>query len=108
MALYGIYGSHTTEMCPWLNEKTGRLVVGQVKRGFAAQAQKYSIREIVGQFHSALEHTFLWIVDADDPHKIQQFAVDAGVASFNNIRIVPLITFAEVVKGVQQIHKLSA
>ena len=39
--------------------------------------------EFVRQYHSGLEHTFLWILDAEDPHLIQQFAVDTGVAKFN-------------------------
>ena len=26
---------------------------------------------------------FLWIVDADDPHLIEEFALEAGLASFN-------------------------
>jgi hypothetical protein len=61
----------------------------------------------VAQFHSALEHTLLWVVDADDPHLIQQFSIDAGMASFNTIKIVPLITFNDgVIPMIKEIHSL--
>ncbi len=106
MALFGIYGSHTTEACPWNNIETARGILQQADRDMASMAQQYKIHRIVGQYHSALEHTFLWICDADDPHLIQQFCVDAGIASFNAVRIVPLITFDQVIEGLKQIHSL--
>ena len=40
------------------------------------------------------EHTFVWIVDADDPHRLEEFALEAGLASFNSLAIVPLKTLA--------------
>jgi len=67
---------------------------------------KYKINKIVGQYHSGLEHTFLWILDAEDPHLIQQFAVESGMASFNEVKIVPLETFEGVAEGAKKIHGL--
>jgi len=40
------------------------------------------------------------------PHLIQQFAVESGMASFNEVKIVPLETFAGVAKGAKKIHGL--
>jgi hypothetical protein len=37
---------------------------------------------------------------------IQQFAVDSGAASFNEIKIVPLTTFQGVAEGAKAIHGL--
>ena len=105
MALYGIYGSHTTESCPLNNREVAERVVAVAESDVQSTASKYKISEIVGQYHSALEHTFLWIVEAEDPHLIEQFCVETGIASFNRIKIVPLITFSEgvipLVKKVQ-------
>jgi len=67
---------------------------------------KYSISNQVNLYHSGLEHTFLWILDAEDPHLIEQFAVDSGMASFNEVKIVPLTTFQGVVEGAKTIHGL--
>jgi len=64
---------------------------------------KYKINKMIGQYHSGLEHTFLWILDAEDPHLIQQFAIDGGMASFNEVKIVPLMTFEDVISEVRKI-----
>ncbi|MCA9820847.1 MAG: hypothetical protein KC440_09055 [Nitrosarchaeum sp.] len=45
----------------------------------------YKIHKIIGQYTSALEHTFLWIVNADNTHMIQQFCIDSRIASFNSV-----------------------
>jgi hypothetical protein len=63
---------------------------------------EHKINKIIGRFHSALEHTFLWIVDAEDPHLIQRLAMEGGVASFNEVKIVPLIEFENVVKMLEK------
>jgi len=39
-------------------------------------------------------------------HLIDQFAVDSGLASFNEVKIVPLTTFQSVVERVKKIHGL--
>jgi hypothetical protein len=60
------------------------------------------------QYHSALEHTFLCVVEAEDPHVIQAFCVATGLAAIKALRIVPLITFQEgVIPGLTKIHALA-
>jgi hypothetical protein len=62
---------------------------------------------VLGQYHSAFEHTFVWIVDADDPHQVEEFAFEAGLASFNTLKIVPLKTLTEgVLPRVKAVHGL--
>ena len=107
MSLFGIYGKHTVEACPWNNIETAKMLLKLVQSDFELQAKEYKINKIVGQYHSALEHTFLWVVEAEDPHLIQEFCVTTGVASINELKIVPLITFREgVVPGLKKIHSL--
>jgi len=96
MALYGIYGRHEIDQCPWNNKEIAKEVIEIANSDFASILPKYKIHNIVGQYHSGLEHTFLWILDAEDPHLIQQFAVDSGMAKFNEVKIVPLTTFQGV------------
>ena len=46
-------------------------------------------------------------MDADDPHLIEGFALDAGLASFNKLKIVPLRTFSDgVIPLIKQVHGL--
>ncbi len=82
------------------------MVAEMAKKDMSSVLPKYKINKVIGRYHSGLEHTFLWILDAEDPHLIQKFAVDSGMASFNEVKIVPLETFAGVVEGAKKIHGL--
>ena len=104
MALYGISGSHTTEVCPLNNSLTAKMVLQTENVNLGEIAQKYKIYKILGQYHSALEHTFLWIVEAENPHLIQEFCIEAGIASFNQVKIIPMITFEQVIETVKKIN----
>jgi hypothetical protein len=107
MALYGVYGSHTPETCPVSHRRNAEALVKFADTDLAAAAGEYKVNRVVGQYHSALEHTFLWVLDAEDPHLIQRFCIETGIASFNTLKIVPLITFSEgVVPLLKKIHGL--
>ena len=107
MALFGIYGKHTTEACPWNNIETAKKLKDLAESDMVSVAREHKISDVIGQYHSALEHTFLWLVEAEDPHLIQKFCVTTGLASINEIKIVPMITFeAGVVPGLKEIHSL--
>ena len=107
MALYGVYGSHTPETCPVNNRESAEKAVSFANSDLTAIAGTYKINELVAQYHSALEHTFLWVVDAEDPHLLESFCIDTGLASFNYLKFVPLITFREgVVPTAKEIHGL--
>ena len=107
MALFGMYGEHTVSDCP-LNNQDSRKTVLDGKAAFDDSAMlkdKYRINRIVGQYHSALEHTFVWVVDADDPHLLQQAAIESGLARFNSVRIVPLSLYSDVVAKCEKIGR---
>ena len=104
MALYGISGSHATEACPLNNDTSAKLVLYAENLDIEQIAKKYKISKIVGQYHSALEHTFLWLVEAEDPHLIQQFCIEGGIASFNSVKIIPMITFQQVIETVKKVN----
>ncbi len=104
MALYGIDGIHTTEACPLNNSTNAKLILKAEFLNLDELRQKYKINKILGQYHSALEHTFLWILDAEDPHLIQQFCIESGLASFNSVKIIPLITTQQAIETVKKVN----
>ena len=107
MALYGVYGSHAVEACPVNNLENAKTLVAFAESDPTPLLSKYRINDVLGQYHSAFEHTFVWIVDADDPHLIEQFALETGLASFNNLTIVPLKSLTEgVIPLVKKVHGL--
>ena len=104
MALFGIDGIHTTEACPLNNSDSAKIILKAENFNLDEISQKYKINKILGQYHSALEHTFLWILDADDPHLIQQFCIESGLASFNAVKIIPLITTQQAIETVKKVN----
>ncbi len=107
MALFGIYGKHTVDACPWNNIENAKIVKEIAEADMGPVAKKFKINKVVGQYHIALEHTFLWIIDAEEAHLITDFCVEVKVAKFNELKIVPMITFNEgVVPGLKKIHSL--
>ena len=79
MALYGVYGSHTVDSCPVNNLEVAKAFVAFAEADPTPMLRKHGIREVLGQYHSAFEHTFIWIVDADDPHQVEEFALAISV-----------------------------
>ena len=107
MALYGVYGSHTVEACPVNNLENAKKLVSFAETDPTPFLSKYRISNVLGQYHSAFETHFLWIVEAADPHLIEEFALEAGLASFNKLTIVPLITLNDgVIPRVKKAHGL--
>jgi len=98
MGLYGIYGSHSPESCPLNNVEIRRLVI--IK---AEQLDKVLTKNNVNmlqQYHSGLEHTFVWIVDAQDAHSVQNLMmIESGWIKFNALKIVPLTEYKNVIEG---------
>ena len=99
MGTYGIYGTHTTEACPLFNEENRKLLL-KVASTFEEDANAKGIK-VLSMYHSGLEHTFDWIVEAEDAHAIQDLMVETKVAKFNSTKIVPLRTTQNVVEYLQ-------
>ena len=102
MALYGIYGSHTTESCPLNNAQNRKYVVDEGPK-FVQIAEKANIK-IIGQYHSGLEHTFVWVLDAKDAQTVEEVMIQFCVSKFNALTIVPLATFDGVIQRCKQIE----
>ena len=106
MALYGIYGRHEIDQCPWNNKQRAKEVIEIANSDLTSILPKYKINSIVGRYHSGLEHTFLWILDAEDAHLIQQFVFETGLVSFNEVKIVPITEFNDVIVNLKKQHGL--
>src|SRR5262245_21602391 len=90
MGLYGIFGTHTQESYPLYNAESRRYLLGAAPT-MGADAEKYNVK-MLNMYHSALEHTFLWVAEAENPHIIEELIARAG-GRFNTIKLVSLMTF---------------
>ena len=104
--LWGIYGAHNKHDCPVNNIETAREVVALSVTDLQPLMEKYGVTAIVDQYHSGLEHTFLWVVETREPHKLEEFSIELGVARWNDLKFVPERTFADVVVDVKALHGL--
>ena len=104
--LWGIYGAHNKHDCPVNNRDTAKEVIALSAKDLRPLMEKYGVTRIVNQYHSGLEHTFLWAVETKEPHKLEEFSIELGVARWNDLKFVPLRTFGDVVKDVRALHGL--
>ena len=105
--LWGIYGTHDRHDCPVNNRNTAKEVITLSVMDLQPLMKKYGVTAIVDQYHSGLEHTFLWAVETKEPHKLEEFAIELGIARWNDLKFVPLRTFKEgVLPDVRALHGL--
>ena len=104
--LWGIYGAHDKHDCPVNNRETAKEVIALNAMDLRPLMEKYGVTAIVDQYHSGLEHTFLWVVKTIAPHKLEEFSIELGVARWNDLKFVPERTFGDVITDVRALHKL--
>lgn len=104
MALYGIFGKHSVESCP-LNNAVNRKLVIKIDEQLDKIADRNNTN-ILHRYHSGLEHTFLWIVNAQSAHSIQSFMIESEWAKFNAIKIVPLATYETVLEECKSLETI--
>ena len=108
MGIYGLYVEHSIQDCPIFNKENAKLVIKEFgNKELTEVGKKYKINKVLGRYHSALEHTLIWILDAEDPFLIEQYLVETGIAKVNKFKIVPLWRFVEdSVPTLKKIHGL--
>ena len=104
--LWGIYGAHNRHDCPVNNRETAKEVIAISLMDLGPLMKKYGVTSIEDQYHSGLEHTFLWVVKTTAPHKLEEFSIELGVARWNDLKFVPERTFGDVITDVRAIHGL--
>ena len=105
--LWGIYGEHSMHDCPVNNRETAKEVIAASEMDLGPLMAKYGVTAVRDRYHSGLEHTFLWVVETTQPHDLEEFSIELGIARWNNLRFVPLRTFEEgVVPAVRVLHGL--
>ena len=105
--LWGIYGAHNRHDCPVNNRETAKEVIALNAMDLQPLMDKYGVTAVLDQYHSGLEHTFLWVVMTKKPHDLEEFSIELGVARWNDLKFVPLRTFKEgVVAAVVELHGL--
>jgi hypothetical protein len=104
--LWGIYGAHNRHDCPVNNRETAKEVITISTMDLGPLMERYGVTAVVDQYHSGLEHTFLWVVETNEPHNLEEVCIELGVARWNDLKFVPERTFADVISDVRALHGL--
>ena len=101
MSLYGVYGSHTIADCP-INKKENRQLVYNAQANLKQAAESVGAK-LVAQYHSGLEHTWLWVFESPDATILEELMIKTGVVSFNACTIVPLLSFDQLADRLREL-----
>ncbi len=105
--VWGNYGAPHQHHCPVHKIETAKEVIAISMMDLQPLNERYGITAIVDMYHSGLEHTFLWVVETTEPHNLEEWSIELGVARWNDLKFVPELTFAEgVVPMVRVLHGL--
>ncbi len=58
MALFGIYGKHTVDACPWNNIENAKIFSAFAEADIRSLAERYKINEVLGQYQMRLNIHF--------------------------------------------------
>ena len=94
-SLFGAFAKHSPESCP-LNNFESKKIFLEIKDKLKKNKSKYGVNKIESFYMSVLEHEWIIIFEAVDAHDIESLCIDAGIASFNTIKIVALKKYEDI------------
>ena len=68
----------------------------EIKDKLEKNKSKYRVKNIESFYMSVLEHEWMIIFEAESAHDIESLCIEAGIASFNTVKIVDLRKYEDV------------
>ena len=93
--LFGAFAIHSPESCP-MNNVEAKKVFLEIKDKLEQNKSKYGVKKIESFYMSVLEHEWMIIFEANSAHDIESLCIEAGIASFNTVKIVALRKYEDV------------
>jgi hypothetical protein len=95
VSLFGAFAIHNPESCP-MNNVEAKKVFLEIKDKLEQNKSKYGVKKIESFYMSVLEHEWMIIFEANSAHDIESLCIEAGIASFNTVKIVALRKYEDV------------
>ena len=92
--LFGAFAIHNPESCP-MNNVEAKKVFLEIKDKLERNKAKWS-KKYWGILHVRLEHEWMIIFEAENVHDIESLCIEAGLGSFNTVKIVGLKRYEDV------------
>ena len=93
--LFGAFAIHNPESCPINNVKSKQVFL-EIKDKLEKHKSKYGIKKIESFYMSVLEHEWIIIFEAENAHDIESLCIEAGLGTFNTVKIVGLKRYDDV------------
>jgi hypothetical protein len=79
-----------------MNNVEAKKVFLEIKDKLEQNKSKYGVKKIESFYMSVLEHEWMIIFEANSAHDIESLCIEAGIASFNTVKIVALRKYEDV------------
>ena len=79
-----------------MNNVEAKKVFLEVKDKLERNKAKYGVKSIEAFYMSVLEHEWMIIFEAENVHDIESLCIEAGLGSFNTVKIVGLKRYEDV------------
>ncbi len=79
-----------------MNNLESKKVFLEIKDKLEKNKSKYRVKNIESFYMSVLEHEWMIIFEAESAHDIESLCIEAGIASFNTVKIVALRKYEDV------------
>ena len=79
-----------------MNNVEAKKVFLEVKDKLEINKAKYGVKSIEAFYMSVLEHEWMIIFEAENVHDIESLCIEAGLGSFNTVKIVGLKRYEDV------------
>ena len=89
------YLINNPESCP-MNNVESKKVFLEIKNKLEKNKSKYRVKNIEAFYMSVLEHEWMIIFETESAHDIESLCIEAGIGSFNTVKIVGLRKYEDV------------
>ncbi len=97
---YGLTMTHPPNICPLANKASREAAVAGWKQ-IPSVSQKYGVK-VLSFDHFDPEHFIIGMIEADSIESVRDFAMEAGLMAWNDLKINPITPVSELVDNMDK------
>ncbi len=97
---YGLTMTHPPNICPLANKASREAAVAGWKQ-IPSLAEKHSLK-VLSFDHFDPEHFIIAMFEADSIEAVRDFAMEAGLMAWNNLKINPITPVSELMDNIEE------
>jgi hypothetical protein len=97
---YGLTMTHPPNICPLANKASREAAVAGWKQ-IPSVSQKYGVK-VLSFDHFDPEHFIIGMIEADSIEAVRDFAMEAGLMAWNDLKINPITPVSELMDNMDK------